>query len=167
MGIPFTAESLESITNLALAHIKAGKQGYIVTPNAEIAYLAEKDAAFKETVTKAAFILPDGIGVIRAAKILELQLTEKVAGFDFGKSLASGMAKEGLRLFLLGAKPGIAEKAAAKLCEEYPGLIIAGTADGYFKEDGEVLEKINAATPHVVFACLGAPKQEYWMQKKH
>jgi len=165
MGIPFAAESLESLTSLALAHIKNGKQGYVVTPNAEIAYLAEKDAAFKETIASAAFVLPDGIGVIRAAKILGLPLTEKVAGFDFGKSLASEMAKEELRLFLLGAKPGIAEKAAEMLREEYPGLIIAGTADGYFKEDGEVLEKINAAKPHVVFACLGAPKQEYWMKK--
>ena len=66
-------------------------------------------------------------------------------------------------MFLLGAKPGIADQAAEKLKVRYPGLQIAGTHDGYFKEDGPVLTQIRDSGADVVFVCLGAPKQEKWM----
>ena len=75
------------------------------------------------------------------------------------------MAGEGLSLYLLGAKPGVAEKAAENLRAQYPGLVIAGTHDGYFKEDGPVVEDIRQSGADVVFVCLGAPKQELWMEK--
>ena len=73
------------------------------------------------------------------------------------------MARHGKRLFLLGAKPGVAELAAANLKDAHPGLIVCGTHDGYFREDGPVVEEIRAAAADVVFVCLGAPKQELWM----
>ena len=75
------------------------------------------------------------------------------------------MAREGKSLYLLGAKPGVAEQAAENLSGEYPGLRIAGTGDGYFQEDGPVVEAIRASGADAVFVCLGAPKQEKWMQK--
>ena len=66
-----------------------------------------------------------------------------------------------MRLYLLGAKPGVAEKAGANLCAKYPGLVLAGTHDGYFSDPQEVVDSINAAGgADVVFVCLGAPKQE-------
>ena len=73
------------------------------------------------------------------------------------------MAESGERLYLLGAKPGVAEAAARNLEEKYPGLTICGTHDGYFKEDAPVVEAIRASGADAVFVCLGAPKQEYWM----
>ena len=73
------------------------------------------------------------------------------------------MAKHGKRLFLLGAKPGVAELAAANLRDRYPGLILCGTHDGYFKEDEPVVQAIRESGADVVFVCLGAPKQEFWM----
>ena len=87
----------------------------------------------------------------------------KAFGVGFAQALMSRMAVEGGRLFLLGAKPGVAEKAAANLAEQYPGLTVCGTHDGYFKEDGPVVEAIKAAGADVVFVCLGSPKQELWM----
>jgi N-acetylglucosaminyldiphosphoundecaprenol N-acetyl-beta-D-mannosaminyltransferase len=74
------------------------------------------------------------------------------------------MAKRGQRLFLLGAKPGVAELAAQRLTEKYPGLTVCGTHDGYFKEDGPVAAAIREAGADVVFVCLGAPKQEKWIR---
>ena len=73
------------------------------------------------------------------------------------------MAREKKTLYLLGAKPGIAEQAAEKLRETYPGLTIAGTHDGYFQKDETVVADIRASMADVVFVCLGAPKQEKWM----
>ena len=74
------------------------------------------------------------------------------------------MAGEGKSVFLLGAKPGVAERAAKNLAENYPGLLIAGTHDGYFNEDAPVVEAVNAASPDLLLVCLGAPKQEKWMR---
>ena len=63
----------------------------------------------------------------------------------------------------MGAKPGVALSAAEKLKEKYPGLVIAGTHDGYFKEDEPVIEEINEASPDFLMVCLGFPKQENWI----
>ena len=56
-----------------------------------------------------------------------------------------------------------AEEAGRKLAEKYPGLLIAGTADGFFTDDSPVIERINSAEPDLLLVCLGAPKQELWM----
>ena len=71
----------------------------------------------------------------------------------------------GKSLYLLGAKPGVAEQAAENLKKQYPGLMVAGTHDGYFQEDADVVEAIRKSGADVVFVCLGAPKQELWIQR--
>ncbi|MFQ7453704.1 MAG: WecB/TagA/CpsF family glycosyltransferase [Flavonifractor plautii] len=108
-------------------------------------------------------MLADGVGVVYSAKILGRPLKGKVPGIDFAQRPLAWMARHGKRLFLLGAKPGVAELAAANLKDAHPGLIVCGTHDGYFREDGPVVEEIRAAAADVVFVCLGAPKQELWM----
>ena len=134
---------------------------YVVTPNPEIVETCRADAAANAAVNGADLVLPDGIGIIYAAKILGEKLHGKVAGIEFAESLVAAMAKENMRLYLLGAKPGVAEKAGANLCAKYPGLVLAGTHDGYFSDPQEVVDSINAAGgADVVFVCLGAPKQE-------
>lgn len=75
------------------------------------------------------------------------------------------MAERGRSLYLLGAKPGVADMAAERLQKQYPGLKIAGTHDGYFKEDAPVVEAIRESGADCVFVCLGAPKQELWMAR--
>mgnify|MGYP002250839174 CR=1 FL=1 len=104
-----------------------------------------------------------GVGVGYSAKIRGRPRKGKVPGIDFAQRLLAGMARHGKRLFLLGAKPGVAGLAAANLKDAHPGLIVCGTHDGYFREDGPVVEEIRAAAADVVFVCLGAPKQEPWM----
>jgi N-acetylglucosaminyldiphosphoundecaprenol N-acetyl-beta-D-mannosaminyltransferase len=75
------------------------------------------------------------------------------------------MAKSGGIVFLLGSKPGIAEEAGIKLATKHPGLIIAGSADGYFTDDESIIARINITNPDVVLVCLGSPKQELWMAR--
>ena len=98
-------------------------------------------------------VLADGVGVVYSAKILGRPLKGKVPGIDFAQRLLAWMARHGKRLFLLGAKPGVAELAAANLKDAHPGLIVCGTHDGYFREDGPVVEEIRAAAADVVFAA--------------
>lgn len=141
----------------------SGEKSYVVTPNPEIAWLCHKDEKFKNIVNDAFLVLPDGIGIIYGAKILNRPLKSKVAGIDYASALFEKMRNTGKTVFLFGAKPGVAEKAAENLKEKYPGLIISGTNDGYFKDDKPIIEKINSARPDLLLVCLGAPKQEYWM----
>ena len=138
---------------------------YAVTPNPEFLLEARTNAAFRQTLLDADLVLADGIGVIYSAKILGRPLKGKVTGIDFAQRLLRWMAAQGKRLFLLGAKPGVAELAAAHLKDAYPGLIVCGTRDGYFTQDAPVVEDIRACAADVCFVCLGAPKQELWMAK--
>ena len=159
--------------NLTLAQaVDAGERlaagpgfAYVVTPNPEIVNLARQREDYRQVLNGAGLVLPDGIGVIHAAKILGTPLQERVPGIDFASGLLTRLAQTGGRLFLLGAKPGVAESAAEKLRAAYPGLQICGTHDGYFQDDAPVVEAIRAARAEVVFVCLGAPKQEFWMAR--
>lgn len=138
---------------------------YVVTPNPEFVLAAKKDREFRRVLNGADLALPDGIGVVYAAKVLGTPLKERVPGVDFAQRLMALIAGNGKKLFLLGAKPGVAEKAADNLRKEYPGLDICGVHNGYFQEDGPVVEAIRASGADIVFVCLGAPKQELWMSK--
>ena len=143
----------------------AGADGfhYAVTPNPEFLLAAKRNAPFRQALLNADLVLADGIGVVYSAKILGRPLKGKVTGIGFAQLLMAWMAEHGKRLFLLGAKPGVAEQAAANLRQIYPGLTICGTHDGYFREDAPVVEAIRSAGADVVFVCLGAPTQELWM----
>jgi len=163
LGIGFDNVTMEEALDRGMEFIAGQGAHTVVTPNAEFVQMAGRDPEFKELLNGADLVIPDGIGVVYAAKILGTPLKGRVPGCDFADALCGRMAKEGGRLFLLGAKPGIAELAEGKLKAAHPGLVICGTHDGYFKEDQPVVEEIRAANADVVFVCLGAPKQEKWM----
>lgn len=165
LGVGFDNLTLEEAAAAGAALVEADGFHYAVTPNPEFILAARKDPAFSQVLGKADLVLADGVGVIHSAKILGRPLKGRVPGIEFAQQLIAWMAAHGKRLFLLGAKPGVAELAAANLKDKYPGLIVCGTHDGYFKEDEPVVEAIRQAAADVVFVCLGAPKQEFWMVK--
>jgi N-acetylglucosaminyldiphosphoundecaprenol N-acetyl-beta-D-mannosaminyltransferase len=163
LGVGFDDVTMEEALTRAERLLDGRESAYIVTPNPEIVQICRKDPAVKASVSNAALVLPDGIGVIYGAKILKRPLKERVPGVEFAEKLLARMAASGKSVFLFGAKPHVAETAAQKLAARYPGLIIAGTADGYFKDDEPVIEAVNAANPDFLIVGLGAPKQENWM----
>ncbi|MFR4978896.1 MAG: WecB/TagA/CpsF family glycosyltransferase [Butyricicoccus sp.] len=164
LGVSFHNVTLKEAVDAAMEQIRAGKKGYVVTPNPEIVYETLQDPVFRDIVNRASFVLPDGIGVIYAARILGVPLAGKVPGIDFADALMYRMSQEGMRLFLLGAKPGVAEQAAVNLQKKYPGLIITGTQDGYFQDEQQAVDAVKAAGgADVMFTCFGAPKQERFM----
>jgi len=163
-GVEFNDVAAERAVAQACELIDSGSKAYIVTPNPEIIWMARRDSALLRAVNGAELVLSDGIGVIMGARILGTPLRGgRVPGIDFATALFEKMAQTGGSVFLMGAKPGVAELAANKLMEKYPGLDIAGVADGYFTEDEPVIEKINSTHPDLLLVCLGSPKQELWM----
>ena len=165
LGVGFDNVTMDEAVTAGMSLLQGKKASYVVTPNPEIVEVCRQDPAAMEVVNGAALVLPDGIGVVKGAAILGTPLKERVPGIEFAAGLMEKMAENGHSLFLLGAKPGVAETAAQKLTEKYPGLRIAGTRDGYFKDDAPVGEAIAASGADCVFVCLGAPKQEFWMRK--
>lgn len=165
LGVGFDNVTLDEAVTRGMELACGEGTHYVVTPNPEIVEVCRENPAARDAVNGADLVLPDGIGVIKGAAMLGTPLKEKTPGVEFAAGLMGKMAQQGKSLYLLGAKPGVAELASRRLVQRYPGLRIAGTHDGYFKEDGPVVDDIRQSGADVVFVCLGAPKQELWMAK--
>lgn len=163
LGVAFDNTTMDEAVGRALT--LAGQDGphMVVTPNAEIVQYAGAHPEFSALLAEADLVLPDGVGVVYASRILGRPLQGRIPGIDFAAALMARMAETGLRLFLLGAKPGVAQAAADRLGAAYPGLCICGVHDGYFQDNEAVTHEIRAARADVLFVCLGSPKQEQWM----
>ena len=165
LGVSFDNVTMEQAAELGGKMLQEDRFHYVVTPNPEFILAAEKDESFRAVLNAADLVIPDGIGVIYSAKILGTPLSERVPGIEFSAKMLEKLDEMGGRLFLLGAKPGVAEKAGENICARYPNIVLCGTQDGYFKDEEEVILKVAAAKPDLIFVCLGAPKQEKWMAR--
>jgi N-acetylglucosaminyldiphosphoundecaprenol N-acetyl-beta-D-mannosaminyltransferase len=167
-GVFFDNVTLDEAAQLLRAAARENRSGVSVfTPNSEIVQLCIEDASLRDRINDGGLIVPDGIGVIKAARILGTPLKGKVAGVDLGRRVMAFAAEEGFPVALVGGKPGVAEDAAAAMQAEYPNLNVCLTADGYFKKEGEeneaVLSRIRESGARIVFICFGAPAQEKWI----
>lgn len=163
LGVHVNKYTMAEAVNKAASLIETEELSMIFTPNSEIILYASNNPEFAEVLNKGDMVIPDGIGVVYGAKILKNPIKERVAGYDLVCNLLPIMAEKGQSVYLLGAKPGVAEKAAETLLSKHPGLVIAGTHDGYFKDDEEVIADINKCAPDFLMVCLGFPKQENWI----
>lgn len=165
LGVRFDDLTQQEAAQRGRQLLEEDKFHYVVTPNPEFLLAAEKDPEFRRVLNAADLVLPDGIGVVYSAKILGTPLKERVPGIEFAEAMLSALNDMGGRLYLLGAKPGVAEEAGRRICARYPALVLCGTHDGYFKDEQAILPEIAAAKPDLLFVCLGAPKQEKWMAR--
>ena len=166
-GVAFDNVTLAEATDRLRASAQAGIRETVFTPNSEIVQSCIDDPDLFDVVNKGTLVIPDGIGVVKAARILGTPLKGKVAGVDLGRAVVAFAAEDGWPVYLLGGKPGVAETAASKLCKAHPGLTVAGMHDGYFAKTGPdtdaVVDAVNASGARILFVCLGAPTQEKWI----
>ncbi len=155
-------EAAERIAELAQGTTPA----LVVTLGVEMVMYAQRDARFRALVDRAALSLCDTIGILLASRLRGGPLRERVTGIDLIGSLAARSARGGeLRFFLFGGAPGVAERAATEMHRRYPGVLIAGTRDGYFApaQSSTIAASIAASGANVLLVGLGSPKQEYWL----
>lgn len=147
--------------------IKEAAFHHVITLNAEIIYQAQFNQELKELINSADMVTPDGAGIVWAAGYLENPVAERVTGIDLMSRICQQAHLNGWRIFLLGGAPGVADEAAENICQAYPNISIVGTHHGYFSglEERDVLEKVREAAPDILFAALGAPRQEFWIRK--
>ena len=139
----------------------------IATVNPEFVMRAQTDHAFLAVLREADLCLPDGVGLLYAARYLGKRLPERVPGSELVYHLAEMAAREGWRIFLLGAAPGVAEEAAEILEKRYSGLTIAGTYAGSPDpaENEEIVGRINASGAEMLYVAYGAPRQDKWIAR--
>ncbi len=156
-------ETVERITNF----VNSGYLHRVVTLNPEYLYRAQKQRELLDIVNASDLVTPDGIGIVWGCRIAGYLVVERVTGIDLMLKLCKRAASLGFRVFLLGATPKVAEEAAQKLREHYPGIEIAGTHHGYFEEheSTRIAKEISKTNAQILFVALGAPKQEMWISK--
>ncbi len=165
LGVGFDNVTMEEAVQRGVALLESDGTHYVVTPNPEIVETCRENPAAMAAVNGADLVLPDGIGVVYGSRLRKTPLKGRVPGIEFGAEMLKQCAALGKKVYLLGSKPGVAEAAAGKMRLDYPGLLIVGTADGYFKDDAAAAAKVRESGAELVFVCLGAPKQEIFMKE--
>lgn len=165
LGIAFDDLTREEAAQRGAELLGEDRFHYVVTPNPEFILAAERDPEFLRVLNGADLVLADGVGVLYSSKILGTPLKGRVPGIEFAEDMLACLDQMGGRLYLLGAKPGVAQEAGRRILERYPDITLCGTHDGYFKDEQAVLLEVAAARPDLLFVCLGAPKQEKWMAR--
>jgi len=135
--------------------------------NAHCVNSAAKDRVYLRALRAADYVLPDGSGISLAAKLIGKKLTENLNGTDFCRPLCEEAARRDLSIYLLGAKPGIAERAAVNMMMKVPGLKIAGIRDGYFDDHAsdDVVREVNESGADIVMVAMGVPLQDVWIYR--
>jgi N-acetylglucosaminyldiphosphoundecaprenol N-acetyl-beta-D-mannosaminyltransferase len=139
----------------------------IITVNPEFVMAAQHNSLFRQCINQAALVMPDGIGIVWAARYLRRPTPERVTGVDTIVELAKLCARHGYRMYLLGAAPGVAEEAGLRLQDLAPEVSIAGSYAGSpaEAEEHEIIERIRASAADVLCVAYGAPAQDLWIQR--
>ncbi|MBW9210763.1 WecB/TagA/CpsF family glycosyltransferase [Mumia sp. zg.B21] len=162
-GVPVDAVSTDDAIRTIVAWTDGVDARVAVGVNANVAYLAGRDDAFRGDVWRADLAYADGQSVVWAGRLLGAALTERLATTDLIHPLAQAMVEgKRQRLYLYGGAPGVAEAAAAELRYRYPGLETCVT-HGYVHDDEAIVRSINDFAPHVLLVGLGDPLQQRWV----
>lgn len=162
-------ETLQEISRL----IEEKKKSYVVAINVDVVMKIEKDAYLKKITDEADLTLVDGKPLVWIAKWHKHPVKAKISGSDMVPELCKLAAKKGYRLFIIGGKEGIADKAKENLERALPGITIVGTYAppfGFEKDESELNkmnQMISVAHPDLVIACFGCPKQEKWIHENY
>ena len=159
--------TLDEVLAWAERFVQEGAPRQVATVNVEFIMVARHHTAFREVLDQAALCVPDSVGVMWAARTLGRPLCQRIPGVDLVQQLAGLAARQGYGLYLLGAAPGVAEQAAARLRDAHPGLRIAGTYAGSPNEEDEadIVSRIREAAPQILLVAYGAPKQDLWIAR--
>lgn len=168
MEVPIDKVTMESATNTVIEFLESNSHHSVFTPNPEIIMEAQKDRELMKILQEADLVVPDGIGVVLASRMLKVpKLPERVGGFDLMQNVLSKIKDKDIRVYFLGSKPGVAQIAAKNMQNKYPGLKIVGTRDGYFTKEDEanIIQEIRELKVDLLLVGLGAPRQEKWIDK--
>jgi N-acetylglucosaminyldiphosphoundecaprenol N-acetyl-beta-D-mannosaminyltransferase len=172
LGVPFDHVTIDGAIDRVDQMIASRRPHYIVTANVDFLVQAHRDVELRRILIEADLVLCDGTPLVWASRWLGNALPERVAGSDLAPGLLRRAAEKGHRVFLLGAAEGVAAEATAKLKATLPTLNIVGHysppyADLLRMDHDEIVRRIRAAKPDILFVSFGCPKQEKWIAMHH
>jgi N-acetylglucosaminyldiphosphoundecaprenol N-acetyl-beta-D-mannosaminyltransferase len=171
MTYPFSMRGLPGDVALAEKWVTEEQPGrYMVCGNPHSLVVASNDMTFSKALKEADLLLPDGSGILLAARAMQLPILERVAGFEFFRGLTKCLSRDGgARYFFLGSSEHVLNLIAERMKKEYPEITVCGTLSPPFKrefsdeENAAMIAAINATRPDVLWVGMTAPKQEKWI----
>ena len=169
LGVTIDPLSLDALLDRMQASLRTGARQRICYVNAHALNLATEQPTFRTILNRADIVFCDGYGVVLGARLTGQRLPHRFTPPDWIDDLCRRCRDGGWSIFLLGAKPGVAEQAGRILVERWPGLTVAGTHHGYFDktpgsaENEQVVAQINQARPDMLLVGFGMPAQEAWL----
>ena len=167
-GVPVDCLTMSDAVRVTEHWIEMGEHPLaILAVNPEKVIRAQRDPTLLATLQASGLLIPDGIGVVFAVRLLGLGQIERVPGSELMPKLCERSAQRGYKIFLFGANQEVISQAAEVLLQRYSGLNIVGTQHGYVKEEEmpSVITAINSSQADLLFVALGSPKQELWMTR--
>ncbi|MDX2140799.1 MAG: WecB/TagA/CpsF family glycosyltransferase [Chloroflexota bacterium] len=168
LGLPIDAVTYDDWLRLIGEWVAAGDRcHHVCTMNPEFVMIAQQDVNFRNILQRADLRVPDGVGLLWAARRRGRPLPQRVTGSDGVPIIAAAAAQQGWRLFLLGAAEGVADKAAAALRRQHPTLQVVGTYSGSPapQDEDRLVEIVNASGADILFVAFGAPEQDKWIAR--
>ena len=138
---------------------------HVVTADSSMLVMAQQDSQLRDILLRADLVTPDSAGILWAARRGGARMRERVSGVEIVEQLCALSPERGYRLFFFGAAPGVAEQAAARMQEKYPGAQVVGTRNGFFQpeETETIVTDIRRCKPDILCVAFGIPKQEKWI----
>lgn len=149
--------------------VRSGRPHQVVTVNLDFLSIADSNATFRDTLNQADLAVADGMPLVWLSRLKGTPIEERVAGVELVTESCRLAAEHGRKVFLLGAAPGVADAAARRLAELFPGLDVAGTYSPpmgplTLKATHQIVRMIRAAAPDLLFVAFGAPRQDLWIR---
>jgi N-acetylglucosaminyldiphosphoundecaprenol N-acetyl-beta-D-mannosaminyltransferase len=165
LGCRMDALDADAAADAITALARTGRGAQIVTLGTEMVVYAQRDARYRAVINNSTLSLCDTIGLLAVARTRGVPLRDRVTGVELIELICARAARERMRVYLFGAAPGVADEAARVLQQRHPGLVIAGTRNGFFAdhESQAIAQEIMVSGAAVLLVGLGFPKQEFWL----
>lgn len=168
LGYPVDRVDLDGALERCRELIEAGRPAPLVSLNASKVVALRNDRRLRDLVGRSALVLADGMPVVWASRLLGDPLPERVTGIDLMGRLLRLAEERGYRVYVLGARRDVLERALTTIRARHPRLVVAGCRDGYFRaeESDAVAAEIRAARPDILFVAMSSPGKEYWIDEQ-
>lgn len=166
-GVPVDCLDFPRALDVARELLRREKPSSILAMNPEKVFRCRRDPALLAVIESATLLIPDGIGVVLAARLLHRVGIARVPGCELMPALSAVAAGQGRGVFLFGGGPGVPERAAAALVRDQPSLRVLGCQHGFIPEaeTEALIDRINRLKPAILFVGLGTPRQEFWIKR--
>ncbi|OGO83922.1 MAG: N-acetylmannosaminyltransferase [Clostridiales bacterium GWE2_32_10] len=167
LGVNIDKVTMNEAINRVMGFLDSDKLNTVYTPNPEFIMNARDDEEFKKILNEGDLVIPDGIGVVYASRILGNPVSERVPGYELTENILKGIKDKKYTAYFLGSKGDTAKLAAENMMQKYTGLKVAGYRDGYFKveEEERIIDEINRLEVDYLVVGLGSPKQEQFIYR--